>query len=176
MVLGMLLKQAFNELKESEMTKNEQLQSLISLYKTETGNKSVDMDLVADWAIKKGAQLPKPKTAKELFIMQLSDAARNEYKVDEKTGYSYRVNHALRVQNKDGRQHTLWVGMDDATRNQMLTSLTNRRQQMVGDATQLKTDELIWNSRNLDKDPIQLVMDFTYDVEERLSSPGASAA
>lgn len=158
------------------MTKNEQLQSLIQLYKTETGNKSVDMDMVADWAIKRGAKLPSPKTAKELFVTQLSDAARNEYKTDSKTGYSYRVNHALRVQNKDGRQHTLWVDIEDASRNQMLTSLTNRRQQMVGDAVQLKIDEEIWNNRNQDQESIELVMDLTYDVEERLNAPDASVA
>jgi hypothetical protein len=153
------------------MTRNEQLQKLVQLYKTETGNITIDMDVVADWAIARGASLPKPKTAKELFVAQLSDAARAEYRQDAQTGLSYRANHALRATRGDGRQYTLWIDLDDATRAQMLWSLSNRRQQMVGDAVHLKIDELIWNNRNPNDEPIQLVMDFSEDVEERLNSP-----
>lgn len=154
------------------MTRNEQLQALIQRYKSETGSKTVDMEDVAEWAMKRGATLPKPKTAKELFMIQLSDAARAEFRQDAKTGLSYRANHALRGTRNDGRQYTLWVDIDDATRPQMLWSLSNRRQQMVGDAVHLKIDERIWNDRNPNENPIQLVMDFTDDVEERLNSPG----
>ncbi|KAI3597733.1 hypothetical protein D8I24_6549 [Cupriavidus necator H850] len=57
----------------------------------------------------------------------------------------------------------------------MVYSLGNRRQQMVADAVHLKIDEMIWNSRHPDEQPIQLVMDFTEDVEERLNSPGFGA-
>lgn len=154
------------------MNRNEQLQALIQRYKAETGQKAVDLDVVAGWAIERGATLPKPKTARELFAAQLADAARAEYRVDPKTGLSYRANHALRQRNHDGRQYTLWVDMEDATRGQMLYSLTDRRQQMVGDAVHLKIDEMIWNSKHAEEEQIQLPMDFTYDVEERLNSPG----
>ena len=154
------------------MNRNEQLQALIQRYKAETGQKAVDLDVVAGWAIERGATLPKPKTARELFAAQLADAARAEYRVDPKTGLSYRANHALRQRNHDGRQFTLWVDMEDATRGQMLYSLTDRRQQMVGDAVHLKIDEMIWNSKHTGEEQIQLPMDFTYDVEERLNSPG----
>lgn len=154
------------------MTRNEQLQALIQLYKTETGNKTVDMEDVADWAIRRGATLPKPKSARDLLVAQFSDAARAEYRQDSKTGLSYRANHALRGTRTDGRQYTLWVDIEDATRPQMLWSLSNRRQQMVGDAVHLKIDEMVWNDRHPQEDPIQLVMDFTDDVEERLNSPG----
>ncbi|MBB5390516.1 MULTISPECIES: hypothetical protein [unclassified Herbaspirillum] len=154
------------------MTKNEQLQSMIQLYKSETGNITVDMELVADWAIQRGATLPKPKSARDLLVAQLADAARAEYRQDSKTGLSYRANHALRVSRKDGKQYTLWVDIEDATRAQMSWSLSNRRQQMVGDAVHLKIDEMIWNDRHPEEQPIQLVMDFTDDVEERLNSPG----
>lgn len=37
------------------MTKNQQLQALISRYKQETGEKVVDLEKVADWAIRLGA-------------------------------------------------------------------------------------------------------------------------
>lgn len=154
------------------MTKNEQLQAMIQLYKSQTGNKTVDMELVADWAIQHGASLPKPKSARDLFVAQLSDAARAQYRQDPKTGLSYRANHALRGSRKDGKQYTLWVDIEDATRPQMSWSLSNRRQQMVGDAVHLKIDEMIWNDRHPNEEPIQLVMDLTDDVQERLNSPG----
>ena len=154
------------------MTRNEQLQALIQRYKEETGNKMVDLEQVADWAIGRGSTLPKPKSARDLFVAQLSDASRAEFRTDPKTGLSYRANHALRNTTSDGRQFTLWVDIDDATRPQMLYSLSSRRQQMVADAVHLKIDEMIWNDRHQQEEPIQLIMDFTDDVEERLNSPG----
>ncbi|GHA68694.1 hypothetical protein GCM10009007_06820 [Formosimonas limnophila] len=152
------------------VTKNEQLQQMMQLYRAETGNKTLDMELVAEWAMKKGVVAPQPKTAKELLAAQFSQAAREEHRQDPKTGWSYRANHALRVSN-NGKQLTLWVDIDDATRPQMLASLTSRRQQMVGDGTQLKIDETVWNNRHNEEEPINLVLDFTDDVEERLNSP-----
>ena len=154
------------------MTRNEQLQALIQRYKEETGQKTVDMEAVAEWAIQRGATLPRPKTARELFAAQLADAARAEYRVDPKTGLSYRANHALRRRANDGRQSVLWVDIEDATRPQMHYSLSDRRQQMVGDAVHLKIDEMIWNSKHPNEEQIELDMNFTYDVEERLNSPG----
>jgi hypothetical protein len=153
-------------------TRSEELQSLIQLYKSETGEKAVDMDLVAEWAIRRGVSTPKPKTGKELLSAQFAQAAREEHRRDPKTGWSYRANHALRVAKSDGTQFTLWVDIEEATRPQMHMSLTNRRQQMIGDGTQLKIDEKIWNARNPNEEPLQMIMDFTDDVEERLHSPG----
>jgi hypothetical protein len=154
------------------MTKNERYQALIHRYKQETGEKAVDMDKIAEWAIGRGATPPTPKTARELFAAQLADAARAEYRVDPKTGLSYRANHAMRQSTRDGKQMVLWVDMEDATRPQMLWSLSDRRQQMVGDAVHLKIDEMVWNNKHADEEQIALDMDFTYDVEERLNSPG----
>lgn len=154
------------------MTKNERLQALIQLYKTETGEKSVDMEKVADWAIRRGVAMPKPKSARDMLAAQFADAARAEFRVDEKTGLSYRANHAMRQRAHDGRQSVLWFDIEDATRPQMLYSLSDRRQQMVGDAVHLKIDEMIWNSKHPEEEQIQQDMDFNYDVEERLNSPG----
>lgn len=153
------------------VTRNEELQRLVQLYKTETGNKVVDMDEVADWAIIKGVSAPKPKSPKELLSAQFAQASREEHKRDPVTGWSYRVNHALRYKKPDGKKYTLWVDMVDASRPQMHLSLTNRRQQMIGDGVQLKIDEVVWNNINKDEEPLQMILDFTDDVEERLNSP-----
>jgi hypothetical protein len=42
-----------------------------------------------------------------------------------------------------------------------------RGEQMVGDAWQLSNDAEHWNASHADEEPIQLVLDFTADVEER---------
>lgn len=155
------------------MTKKEQLKRLIDLYASENSGELIDMEKVAEWAMRKhGVAAPKPKTARELLAAELSQVAREEHRRDSATGLSYRRYHALKKRDNEGNQYTLWVELEKATRPQMHTSLTNRRQQMVGDATQLKIDELIWNNRNPGEEPIQLVMDFNDDVEERLNAPG----
>ena len=53
----------------------------------------------------------------------------------------------------------------------MHLSLTNRRQQMIGDGVQLKIDEHVWNKRNPTEEPLQMIMNLTDDIKERLNSP-----
>lgn len=48
-------------------------------------------------------------------------------------------------------------------------------QQIVGDCVQLKTDVDVYNGRNPDKEPIQLVLDFTDDVAEIEAADGLDA-
>jgi hypothetical protein len=68
------------------MTKNEKLQAFIRHYMQETGEKEVDMEKVARFAISKGADAPKPKTAVELLAAELSHAASQEHREDPVTG------------------------------------------------------------------------------------------
>ena len=44
-------------------TKRQEMQSLIRIFKEETGEKEVDMHRVAMFAMKKGWPMPKPETA-----------------------------------------------------------------------------------------------------------------
>jgi hypothetical protein len=58
--------------------------------------------------------------------------------------------------------------MDDekAPRDHFVRSFAQRRQQIVGDCYQLKTDVDVYNSKSPEKQPIQVPLDFTLDVEE----------
>ena len=50
----------------------------------------------------------------------------------------------------------------------MQKAFTQRREQIVGDCLQLKTDVDVYNELNLEKvQPIQLILDFQDDVAER---------
>lgn len=94
----------------------------------------------------------------------MSKALREEYRKD-KYGRKYRVNHAVRV-TKAGVQCTLWGGMDHSPRSFMVKSYGQRRNQIVGDCLQLKTDVDVFNDKHPQEDPIQIVLNFTDDVEE----------
>ena len=151
-------------------TKDKRLQSLYHLYRRETGIKEVDMKEVARWAVKKGYKPPKPPDPIDLLARAFSRAARQETRTDKQTWLPYRANHALTVQ-QGPKQLTLWVDIDEATRSQMWKSTMNRREQMVGDAFHLTLDVDHWNRTNPDKEPIQLPLDFTDDVEWRKNTP-----
>jgi hypothetical protein len=152
------------------MSKKGEMQRLIRAYKDETDERVVDMKKVAKWAAGKGWPLPVPKNPLELLAQQFADAAREETKRDLTTGRPYRVNHSF-VVSRGGEQLHLWIDIDEAPRGPFLKSAVTRREQMVGDGLQLTLDIMHWNLVNPDKEPIDLPMDLTFDVELRLNAP-----
>lgn len=65
---------------------------------------------------------------------------------------------------------TLWADIDLAPRPFAKKAFVQRREQMVGDAVQLTLDADHWNAVNPTEEPINMVMDFTDDVEWRLNA------
>jgi hypothetical protein len=149
----------------NRLTKAEQMQQLVRIYKESTGEKDVDALKVAQFAVKQGWQLPQPTSAMEMLAHQFADAMRVETKNDSLTGRPYRVNHAYVPQG----QTTFWFDIDDpdTTRHKMTISLISRREQMVGDAVQLTFDADHWNAMHPDENPITLSLEFLEDVNER---------
>ncbi len=146
------------------MTKQQEMQRFIGLYRLETKNDAVDMHKVAEHAVAKGWPLPHPPRPIDILAHQFTDAARVEIRHDKKTGKPYRANHALPV---NGTQLTLWIDIDRAKRPQMHKSLIKRREQVVGDCVQLSLDADHWNSINPNEQPIQIPLDFTDDTQWR---------
>lgn len=157
------------------MNKTQEMQSLMRLYKDETGEKEIDMHKIAKYAAGKGWPLPKPINTLDLLAKQFTQAARQEIRRDAKTGKPYRANHAVPTY-QGGEQLTLWIDIDEAPRKHMLKSLVNRREQMVGDGLQLTLDADHWNSINQNDEPIILPMDFTDDIEWRKNAPDEKVA
>lgn len=147
-----------------------ELQSIIQVYREKTGHKAVDMREVAKFAIGMGVRPPLPVSAEDRLARELSRAAREQVRYDEITKRPYRVNHAYPGMS-DGVQTTLWIDIDEAPRGPMLASLTLRRQQMVDDGYHLSLDAERWNGINPSERPINLVFDFTDDIEERKNVP-----
>jgi len=151
-------------------TRAQQYQAIIRLYREETGEQSVDMHEVARFAISKGVKPPTPKTPEALLAEKLSAAAREESAVDDETGRPYRVNFAVTQRNgKD--QLTLWHTLDDAPRHIAHKGLMQRREQMVGDAVSLSDDADHWNRVHPSEEPIQIPLDFEFDVMLRRNAP-----
>ncbi|MCP4680652.1 MAG: hypothetical protein GY854_35250 [Deltaproteobacteria bacterium] len=154
--------------------KTARLQRMIRLYKEETGNLEVDMKQVALFAKDKGWPMAEPKDPVDILAHDLAKAAREEIRRDEATGRPYRANHAVPA---PGGQYTFWVDIDERPpRKHMLKSLMNRREQMVGDGLQLTYDAEYWNSINPIEEPIQIELDFTFDVELRKHAGDVSLA
>ena len=155
--------------------KKQQMQNLIRYYKQTTGKTEIEMREVAKLAVRMGWKFPKPKDPLDQLTKQFTKAARDEIRYDKKTGKPYRANHALQT-NHGQTQLTLWVDIDEAPRKQIYKSLIMRREQMVGDGLQLTLDADHWNNVNLDKEPINIPMDFTDDIEWRKNAPDEEVA
>ena len=146
------------------MTEEQQMQAFIRHYRKQSGKNIWDMHDVAALAERMGWKMPKPMTPRELLAKKFSKAARTETRVDPETGERYRVNHAF---TDATGQMTLWVDIDEAPRTLMHKSVTNGREQVVGDLVQLTTDVEHWNRQNPNEDPLQIPLDFGPDVEWR---------
>jgi hypothetical protein len=144
-----------------------QLQKIIALYRAVTGETELDPKKMAAFAVKNGVQLPQPKNPLELLAHEISVAAREDLRRDEKTNRPYRVYHSLPIQHADGQTSFVFVDIEDATRPQMHRSLHKRREQMVGDAVNMTYDADRWNSQHADLEPITIPLDFGPDVEWR---------
>ena len=73
--------------------------------------------------------------------------------------------HAARVK-RNGQQITLWDDMRTAGREFMNVAFKQRRQGIVGDCRQLNTDITSYNENYNPAMPIQISLDFTWDVAE----------
>ncbi len=73
--------------------------------------------------------------------------------------------HAAKVR-RAGEQTVLWADIRTANRKHMELAFKQRRQQIVADCRQLKLDVDSYNLNRSDGQPIQMVWDFTHDLEE----------
>src|SRR5437879_4193909 len=119
---------------------------------------------IATWAIAQGMWKPHPTSAIEQCADQLSRAMREEYVIDPQ-GRTVRAKHAAKVLAA-GKQLTLWADIRTASKFHMEIALQQRRHQILGDCRQLKTDADSYNENAAPLEPIQMVLDFSRDLEE----------
>jgi hypothetical protein len=107
--------------------------------------------------------LPK-QTINKICARELAQAMREEYITDPK-GRRVRAKHPAKVKS-EGEQKTIWDDIRTAPRTFMEMAFANRRNHIVGECRQAKTDVDSYNDAHPTERPIQMVLDFTQDVEE----------
>mgnify|MGYP001549089774 CR=1 FL=1 len=155
-----------------------QVKSYIERYQSEVGGEGRrDPYVGAEWAYRNGLHKPSIRTVVDAIAADIAQQFREDYRTDA-NGQRYRAMHAVRAKKGD-KTMSLWADMDDerAPRNHFVRSFAQRRQQIVGDCYQLKTDVDVYNAKDPTQSPIQVPLDFTYDVEElQLPFQGRKAA
>lgn len=144
-----------------------QVKAYLERYQAEVGGDGlIDAHAVAEWAYKNGLHKPSLKTVIDAIAADIAQAFREEYRTDA-LGQRYRAKHAVRSKKGD-KTLSLWADIDDdrAPQEHFVRSFAQRRQQIVGDCFQLKTDVDVYNGKHPSQTPIQVPLDFTYDVEE----------
>lgn len=155
-----------------------QVKAYLERYELEVGGDGIlDPHQVAEWAYRNGLHKPSVRTIVDAIAADIAQVFREEYRTDE-SGQRYRAKHAVRSKQA-GKSMSLWADMDDdrAPREHFVRSFSQRRQQIVGDCFQLKTDADVYNAKDPLQTPIQVPLDFSYDVEElQLPFKGRKAA
>lgn len=153
------------------------IKEYIKRYKCEVGDDGlIDPHELAEWAYRHGLHKPNVKTIVNAIAADIAKAFREEYRTD-KHGRRYRANHAA-TRKMGNKTLSLWADMDDpnAPHGHFVKSFGQRRQQIVGDCHQLKTDIDVYNDSKRNEEPIQFIMDFTFDVEEMDQANTSDAA
>jgi hypothetical protein len=150
------------------MSYTNSVKEYVELYKQETGRTGlIDPHEIAGWAWRKGLHKPSPKRIIDSIAADIAQVFREEYRTDP-LGRRYRAKHAATTKSGN-KTMSLWGDIDDpnAPHGHFVKSFGQRRQQIVGDCFQLKTDVDVYNMRRNPSRPIQIVLDFTVDVEEQ---------
>lgn len=153
-----------------------QVKDYVERYKVQTGNEGLlDPHEVAAWALHNGLHKPNVRTIIDAIAADIAQVFREEYRTD-KHGRRYRAKHAA-THKKGNKTLSLWADLDDPNvpHGHFVRSFAQRRQQIVGDCLQLKTDVDVYNDKRDLAEPIQVPLDFTLDVAE-LQQPLRRAA
>ncbi|MEN4919456.1 hypothetical protein ABE485_12340 [Achromobacter spanius] len=144
------------------------MKDYIERYQREKGDASglVDTHELAAWAYENGLHKPNAKTIIDAIAADIAQVFREEYRTD-RHGRRYRAKHAT-TKKVGNKTLSLWADLDDpnAPHEHFQRSFAQRRLQIVGDCFQLKTDADVYNDQRQPETPVQIILDFAYDVEE----------
>ncbi len=139
----------------------------VERYRQEVGDEGLlDTHAVAEWAYRNGLHKPNLRTVVDIIAADIAQVFREEYRVD-RLGRRYRAKHAT-TQKQGNTTLSLWGDIDDpnAPHSHFVKSFAQRRNQVVNDCVQLKTDVDVYNDKRQPSQPILMPLDFTLDVIE----------
>jgi len=148
----------------SSMT--ERMQKAWHKYDSRNDHKPTIMRQAAEWAVEDGLLELPDVDPYDVLAEKMSNAVRSETRTDPQ-GRRYRVNHAVRV-TKSGVQYTFWGTMGFAPVTHMHKSYGQRRNMVIDDLFQLKTDVDVFNDMMEEKrQQFELGLNFENDIAER---------
>lgn len=154
-----------------QKTKVEYRQDLVAAYRMAKQPWPASSKDMAAWAIRNGLWEMSRRSAIDICAKELAEAMREEYFTDA-AGRRVRKKHCLRRSEElpDGthRQTTLWLDLEDDAdrRDDIEEAFQQRRSQIFTDCRHLKTDVDSYNEFGNPGKPIQMLFDFTADLEE----------
>lgn len=145
-------------------TYHKQMQKIVDEYRDGGQPWPASTRSIAAWAISTGRWELPTSAAIRRCAEDLGAAMRDEFMTDSK-GRRVRILHPASL-FRNGAQMVLWDDIRTAPRKHMQLSFQQRRQGIVGDCRQLKTDVDSYNDAHNAENPIQIVFDFTMDLAE----------
>lgn len=144
----------------------EQLQRLVNEYIKAGQPWPAKSRAIARWAIENNQWKPCNVSIQKMCARDISSAMRDEYHTDAQ-GRRVRTKHAAKFPGEEpGEGMTLWGDIITSPREFLERAFSQRRSQIVGDCSQLKTDVDSFNDNRAANDPIELLLDFSDDVAE----------
>ncbi|MCW5757993.1 MAG: hypothetical protein KIT54_12220 [Phycisphaeraceae bacterium] len=143
---------------------NEQMQALVAKYRQAGQPWPATTREIAAWLVRTNQWEPSRELAIEQCADDLARAMREEF-ITDRQGRRVRAKHAAR-REVNGEQQTFWADLRTAPREHMEIAFAQRRQQIVSDCAQLKRDVDCYNENFNTEAEIQMVFDFTMDLEE----------
>lgn len=140
------------------------LQAIVRRYQESGEPWPASAHQMAEWAIRTKLWVRSQSSIVDECAELLTRAMREDYVTDPQ-GRLVRAKHAARVE-RNGVQTTLWDDIRTADRVHMEIAFQQRRQQIVGDCRQLKTDADSYNENANKGRAIQIVFDFRPDLAE----------
>ncbi len=142
----------------------QKLSQFFAEYEAEGHPMPAELADVADWAMETGRWKPPLELARRKLVEDIARALREEYFTDDE-GNRVRAKHPASVR-KGGAQFHLWQDARTATHAHMTAAFAGRRNGVVGDLKQLKTDVDWYNRFHAERPRVQLVLDFSDDIAE----------
>jgi hypothetical protein len=145
-------------------TYSTQMQAIVAAYRADGEPWPASSKEIAAWAISTDRWQLGEEAALRKCAEDISRAMREEYTTDAR-GRRVRLKHSATT-TRNGEQLVLWDDIRTAPRKHMQLAFQQRRHQILGDCRQLRTDVESYNDSHPHEQPLQMVFDFSLDLEE----------
>lgn len=140
------------------------LQEIVKKYRDEGNEWPASPRDIAQWAIDHRHWAPRPEAIVNQCAEQLSRAMATEYFTDEQ-GRRVRAKHAV-LYPEGQKQFVLWDDIRTAEPRHIELALQQRRHHIVHECKQLKNDVDYYNDNRNPPRQIQMIFDFSLDLQE----------